>query len=45
MAALTTEVLIVGSGAGGAVTAAALAAAGRSVTVVEEGPWGGDNNV
>ena len=39
MAALTTEVLIIGSGAGGAVTAAALAAAGRSVTVVEEGPW------
>ena len=39
MAALSTEVLIIGSGAGGAVTAAALAAAGRSVTVVEEGPW------
>ena len=39
MAALSTEVLVVGSGAGGAVTAAALAAAGRTVTVVEEGPW------
>jgi choline dehydrogenase-like flavoprotein len=39
MAGLSTEVLIVGSGAGGAVTAAALATAGRSVTVVEEGPW------
>ena len=39
MAALATDVLIIGSGAGGAVTAAALAAAGRSVTVVEEGPW------
>jgi len=34
-----TEVLIVGSGAGGAVTAARLAEAGRSVVVVEEGPW------
>jgi choline dehydrogenase-like flavoprotein len=36
---LTTEVLVIGSGAGGATTAARLAAAGRSVTVVEEGPW------
>jgi len=36
---LDTEVLVVGSGAGGAVTASALSAAGRSVTVVEEGPW------
>ena len=36
---LDTEILIVGSGAGGAVTAARLAEAGRSVTVVEEGPW------
>jgi len=39
MRSLETEVLVVGSGAGGAVTAATLAAAGRSVTVVEEGPW------
>jgi choline dehydrogenase-like flavoprotein len=39
MADLTTEVLVIGSGAGGAFTAAALAAAGRSVTIVEEGPW------
>lgn len=36
---LTTEVLVVGSGAGGAVTASRLAAAGRRVLVVEEGPW------
>jgi choline dehydrogenase-like flavoprotein len=39
MTTLETEVLIIGSGAGGAVTAASLARAGRSVTVVEEGPW------
>jgi choline dehydrogenase-like flavoprotein len=39
MTTLATEVLVVGSGAGGAVTAAALARAGRQVTVVEEGPW------
>ena len=39
MTHLETEVLVVGSGAGGAVTAATLAAAGRSVTVIEEGPW------
>ena len=39
MTTLDTEVLIIGSGAGGAVTAASLARAGRSVTVVEEGPW------
>jgi choline dehydrogenase-like flavoprotein len=38
-AALDTEVLIIGSGAGGATTAAKLAAAGRTVMVVEEGPW------
>lgn len=35
---LSTEVLVIGSGAGGAVTAALLAEAGRSVTVLEEGP-------
>jgi choline dehydrogenase-like flavoprotein len=39
MAALDTDVLIIGSGAGGSVTAALLAQAGRDVTVVEEGPW------
>lgn len=33
------EVLIVGSGAGGATTAAVLAEAGLDVLVVEEGPW------
>jgi choline dehydrogenase-like flavoprotein len=33
-----TEVLVIGSGAGGALTAARLAAAGRQVTVLEEGP-------
>jgi choline dehydrogenase-like flavoprotein len=37
--ALETEILVIGSGAGGAVTAATLARAGRSVMVVEEGPW------
>lgn len=35
----STEVLVVGSGAGGAVTAALLAEAGIDVIVVEEGPW------
>ncbi len=38
MTTMQTEVLIIGSGAGGATTAAALAEAGRHVTVVEEGP-------
>jgi choline dehydrogenase-like flavoprotein len=35
----SSEVLIIGSGAGGALTAATLAAAGLDVTVLEEGPW------
>lgn len=34
-----TQVLVIGSGAGGAVTAALCAEAGRDVLVVEEGPW------
>lgn len=34
-----TEVLVIGSGAGGATTACRLAEAGRTVTVVEEGSW------
>ena len=38
-ATLDTDVLIIGSGAGGAVTAATVARAGRAVTIVEEGPW------
>jgi choline dehydrogenase-like flavoprotein len=39
MATLSTEILVIGSGAGGALTAARLAEAGRTVTVLEEGPW------
>src|SRR5260370_40220437 len=38
-ATLDTDVLVIGRGAGGAAPAATLAAAGRDVTVVEEGPW------
>jgi choline dehydrogenase-like flavoprotein len=40
-----TEVLVVGSGAGGATTAAVLAEAGRDVLVLEEGPWVGAEEV
>jgi choline dehydrogenase-like flavoprotein len=36
---IDTDVVVIGSGAGGSVTAATLAAAGRDVTVLEEGPW------
>ena len=36
---IDTQVLVVGSGAGGAVTAARLAEGGHSVLVAEEGPW------
>ncbi len=39
MTSLQTEVLVVGSGAGGSTTASQLTAAGRTVTMVEEGPW------
>ncbi len=39
MSHLRADVAIVGSGAGGAVTAAALAEGGRDVCVIEEGPW------
>src|SRR4029079_13679508 len=38
-------VLIIGSGAGGATTAAILAEAGLDVIVVEEGPWVGQGAV
>jgi choline dehydrogenase-like flavoprotein len=36
---LVTDVLVIGSGAGGATTAALLAEAGIDVLIVEEGPW------
>jgi choline dehydrogenase-like flavoprotein len=36
---LDTDILVIGSGAGGAVTACRLAEAGRQVMVIEEGPW------
>lgn len=39
MTTLATEIVVVGSGAGGATTAARLAEAGRAVTMLEEGPW------
>ncbi len=39
MRTIETEVLVIGSGAGGAVTAALCAEAGRRVHLVEEGPW------
>ncbi len=38
MTTRAAEVLVIGSGAGGATTAAVLAEGGRSVTVLEEGP-------
>lgn len=38
-ASMATDVLVIGSGAGGATTAALLAEAGLEVLVVEEGPW------
>lgn len=36
---LRAEVLVIGSGAGGAVTAAMLAERGRDLILLEEGPW------
>jgi choline dehydrogenase-like flavoprotein len=37
--ARAVEVLVIGSGPGGAITACLLAEAGREVVLVEEGPW------
>ena len=39
------DVLVVGSGAGGATTASVLAEAGHDVLIVEEGPWVGQGSV
>lgn len=39
MKRIDTEILVVGSGAGGAVTAALCAEDGRTVTIAEEGSW------
>jgi choline dehydrogenase-like flavoprotein len=39
MRTIDTDVLVIGSGAGGASTAALVASAGRRVVMVEEGPW------
>ena len=39
MTTLETEVLVIGSGAGGATTAVTLAEGGRDVLVLEEGDW------
>ncbi|MBS1847469.1 MAG: GMC family oxidoreductase [Actinobacteria bacterium] len=39
MSTIRAELLVIGSGAGGAVTAALAAEAGRDVLIVEEGPW------
>jgi choline dehydrogenase-like flavoprotein len=36
---MTADVLVIGSGAGGAITAALLAEAGVDVLLLEEGPW------
>ena len=39
MRTVDTDILVIGSGAGGASTAAMVAAAGRRTLVLEEGPW------
>ena len=36
---IRTEILVIGSGAGGALTATLLAEGGKDVLLVEEGPW------